>query len=823
MKLLFVFHSIIEDSGMENLLLGIKNFSNINITILYQENVSTLIKNNFTCILFNNISKSEIQTHDCLVFFKENKKDFNLSHEKFQSIKKICAIFYPLELSESYNNYNFSLASSIITNFKTNIKKLNSITNLNKFFIHHAFAQQDQINNIDFDQIDVGIIGSANNLQFKKILRVIEKTSKTFKLFDGSNDFYKKCKYILIHDQSDFLHHLFKASHYKKDVILYNNHFTNEFKNYPILYYKEIKDIYDILFHNVKSDASYDNLLETTNILVFIEKLKEIIYCNIGFPYENKRVSYYDSGTFITNNWQVVDQALSKSVDYSGIRFFSYVDREIKYRHESLKNWIGMVHSKTILPEDVAESNKGIFVFSEHAKEFLHKQYPNLNIEKLNYPTVIQQEKFNYDRFYESKKIYAFENITNLDSNLIFCPINEGSKSLVDGLVYLEFDNYWPYDLLVECMERNIPIVTKRHPITEEYLGNNYPLFIDDKFIFDKDKIKNAYLYLKNYNKEKFRIEEFIKSITSSNILTKIDKESKPLIRITLGRTSKDGYEITYYNFKSLVKCYGTEKFDYCLCHNNINDKRLSLIEKRFQNVKSPIRFYKQNNADLPLPIRFSNNIDATVHHNISAGSFWKICPPRLRDDSHEIIIDNDIVFLRALPEIEKFLNSNLPMTLEDSSIHMGFYEHTRDFNKELTLNSGVIGLPPKYNFEKKILNLWNLTKPNRGLNGGDEQGLLTSILSKGDHILIPRSHIIGLHPEKIHVNAFSSGTPTYQILKRNTERDFINYFRIDFHKLSQKTYAFHFYQINRSSLKHRAWNKFLDYYQYLQSPNSLK
>lgn len=823
MKLIFVFHSIIENSGMENLLLGIKQLSNINITILYTDIISPLIKNNFTCINFNEISKSEIQSHDCLIFFKEYRKQFNFNHIKFKNIKKICALFYPLELSENHGNYNFHLASGIITNFNTNIKKLNSITNLNKFFIHHAFTKTQLKENIIFEQDTVGIIGSENNSQIKKISRVIEKTSKTIKFFNGSHDFYKKCNYILIHDQNDFVNHLFHTFSHKNNAILFNNHFTNEFKNHSVLYYKEIKDIYEILSSNIESNKCYEHFLETTNISTFVEKIKEIIYCVLGFPHNNKRVSYYDSGTFVPYNWQIVDQALEKSIENSGTRFFSYVDREIHHRHESLNDWIGILHYNMNLPKNVIESNKGIFVFSEYAKKTLLEKHPNLNIESICYPCMIHQEKFNYNIFLKSKKIYSFERIPNFDSNFNFLPISQESKYLIDGLVYLEFDNYWPFDLLTECIERNIPVITKRNSITEEYLGKNYPLFVEDNLKIDDNKIANAYSYLKNYNKDKFKIETFLKSITCSKLLNELKHEHKPLIRITLGRTSKDGYEITYYNFKSLVKCYGTNKFDYYLCHNNINEKRLNLIEKRFQNVKSPIRFYKQNNSNLPLPIKFSKNIDATVHHNVSAGSFWKVCPPRLRPESHEIILDNDIVFLKALPEIEEFLNSNIPMTLEDSSIHMGFYEHTRDFTKEITLNSGVIGLPPKYNFEKKILNLWQLIKPNKVINGGDEQGLLTSILSKGNHILIPRSHIVGLHPEKIHVNAFSSGTPTYQILKRNTERDFINYFRIDFHKLYQKTFAFHFYQINRSSVKHRAWDRFLNYYQYLQSPNAIK
>ena len=152
----------------------------------------------------------------------------------------------------------------------------------------------------------------------------------------------------------------------------------------------------------------------------------------------------------------------------------------------------------------------------------------------------------------------------------------------------------------------------------------------------------------------------------------------------------------------------------------------------------------------------------------------------------------------------------------------MGVYESINDFDDCFALNSGIIGLPPNFKFEKKLCSLWDICKPSKKVNGGDEQGLITSVLTKGEHILIPRSHVIGMHPNKLHVNSFSSGTTTYQILKDNTQRDFMDYERIDFNKLCNKTYALHFFQINRQSITHNAWDKFLNYYKYLISPKSI-
>ena len=809
---------------MENLLLDIKNNSKIQITILYENHVSDLIKQNFPCFDFNEIDSDIIKNNYCLIYFKEYKKTFNLSHIKFKNIKKICAIFEQVNLSDYFDSFNFHIASGIITNYKTNIKKLNLISDLPKFHIHNGF-DFSKLKLEPLNEKKIGMIGSHDDLKLKKLQRIFSKASFDTILLDEKNIFNNDCGYIFIHDQSDMIRNLNFNVYCNKKVIAKKNQFTKEFEHYCDFLYDDGKNLFEYLTNKKNNILKSTSIQEFANIKTFVKKFKETIFLILGFYKSKNKVSYYDSGSFVSEKWSLIDKSLEKTIDGYGLRFFSNANREIKHRPETLKNWSGIVHGKLDDNFYVLKNCRGVFVFSKETEKSLKEKQPDLTTHVLRYPIIRQQEKFSFEMFSESKSIYSLERITYIPDeykNEIISPCTE--INFTNGIVYLEFKNYQPFELLTQCIECNTPVLIKKCEIAEEYLGKEYPLFIDDKFILDLNKIKEANVYLKNLNKNKFRIKNFLKSITSSECYKKLPKESpKPLLRITLGRTSKDGYEITYYNIRSIIKCYGTEKFDICICHNNISKERLALLERKWENIKSPIKFYKQKNCELPLNLKFERDIDATVHHHISAGSFWKICPPRMRPNAHEIIIDNDIVFLRPLPEIEKFLSSSVPMTLEDSSVHMGFYEFMRDYDENITLNSGIIGLPPNYNFEKKLCSVWDIKRPSRPTNGGDEQGLITTILSKSDHILIPRSHVIGLHPEKLHVNAFSSGIPSYQILKVKTERDFISYFRVDIHKLVKKTYALHFYQINRSSIKHRAWDRFLNYYRYLQSPNSLK
>lgn len=60
---------------------------------------------------------------------------------------------------------------------------------------------------------------------------------------------------------------------------------------------------------------------------------------------------------------------------------------------------------------------------------------------------------------------------------------------------------------VIECIARNTPLLVNRLPAVEEYLGKNYPLYIDDldhasSLLYDIDKLYEAHVYLKNMNKD---------------------------------------------------------------------------------------------------------------------------------------------------------------------------------------------------------------------------------------------------------------------------------------------------------------------------------
>ena len=110
-----------------------------------------------------------------------------------------------------------------------------------------------------------------------------------------------------------------------------------------------------------------------------------------------------------------------------------------------------------------------------------------------------------------SRKIHIYKNvhiIKHLENN-------EYDKLLSENLVFLNLIDASAVNTVLECIVRNTPIYVNRLPALEEILGNKYPLFynnideVSDMLTFDY--IEKAYYYLKNLDKNKFKIDYFIK------------------------------------------------------------------------------------------------------------------------------------------------------------------------------------------------------------------------------------------------------------------------------------------------------------------------
>ena len=144
--------------------------------------------------------------------------------------------------------------------------------------------------------------------------------------------------------------------------------------------------------------------------------------------------------------------------------------------------------------------------------------------------------------------------------------------------------------------------------------------------------------------------------------------------------------------------------------------------------------------------------------------------------NSHELVVDNDVILLRKFPQIEEWLNGRKALVLEEKIRFYGRYDKL--FSDDLLLNSGFMGLPPGYDFGADIRKSWEENDSLHNISQADEQGLLTYTLSQYSNIRVPKEQMV-------------------EILARDYKTD-----------ITGKEEGLHFTQCNRIP-RHRAWVKY--------------
>ncbi len=252
----------------------------------------------------------------------------------------------------------------------------------------------------------------------------------------------------------------------------------------------------------------------------------------------------------------------------------------------------------------------------------------------------------------------------------------------------------------------------------------------------------------------------------------------KPLFRWTVGSCIQQGLDILKESIQVTTSALGLDNWDWVICHNGLTQENLEFLRDAIGD--KPIELLAQNWADCPIPDTEWSPIksDGTIEYNgnYCGGTLWKVCPGRLRVDSHEIIMDNDILLLKKFPQIDEFLNSKKTLILEEPIRFYGRYDGL--FGSEPYLNSGFMGMPPGYDFAKEIKNSWQQHGSYRNLTQADEQGLLVYTLNKQSNLRVHKHQMIEcLHRDyKVKVTGFDQ--------------------------------AYHFTQANRMP-NHRSWNEY--------------
>lgn len=222
--------------------------------------------------------------------------------------------------------------------------------------------------------------------------------------------------------------------------------------------------------------------------------------------------------------------------------------------------------------------------------------------------------------------------------------------------------------------------------------------------------------------------------------------------RWTIGNTSQAGYESLAFSIASFRHLYPDTKI---AIYHNCPRNNLQYILRDFSD------FVTLNDQSQYLKSKCP-----------PIGVAWKLYPPRIAPDEHEICIDNDIVFLDRIPEIDAFFKGDCTLLLEGSSRNYGRFD--RHVPPGYCINSGVYGMPPKFNFQKYVnfysgdqweINAFGLHAASKTF---DEQGLVaiallsyrkiaiikeTSVTNCETHLILGKGlHFVGVNRNQFHM-----------------------------------------------------------------------
>lgn len=206
----------------------------------------------------------------------------------------------------------------------------------------------------------------------------------------------------------------------------------------------------------------------------------------------------------------------------------------------------------------------------------------------------------------------------------------------------------------------------------------------------------------------------------------------KPLFRWTVGSCIQQGLDILVESIARTIPALGRENFDWMICYNGLDETALDFIRRHTEDFS--IALYEQQWYDCPVDdeMQSPKRDDGTYEWNGNhcGGTLWKVCPARMRMESHEIVMDNDVIILKKFPEIDQFLNDDRVLILEEPIRFYGRYDELLGAGGPY-LNSGLMGFPPGYDFGGEIRKVWEENGGYVKLSQADEQGLLMYTLSR--------------------------------------------------------------------------------------------
>lgn len=454
-----------------------------------------------------------------------------------------------------YFNKNQSNAKLNVFYIKLNV--INPVT----ISIAHT---TDLVNLLDVNKIEINTPGTY-------ILRIYEKNSAILIIKFNSNK--KKTPLLSILDLYAVCDDVFYELKIKLDTEK-----ENSADNFDVIYtgaYGEnIINISDNKF--IKSDTTYERKLNMGNQLSFYCHRSgwDYVIKNMSiFSINDKNKTYFDGFLENTFAWRKFESIRRHKIPYptKWCGFMHNPPNTLPWFSDN-NAFCNSILCDSFFKESL-QNCKGIFTLSKYHADFIKNYIPEIPVEWFYHPTEIPELKFNYEAFLANKEkkvitigwwlrklnyiyllrangyvkmrllpnnrsresIFRLEkienelynlHITNQDRSTVklveFVSNDDYDKLLSENIVYLELYDSSANNLIIECMARGTPILINKLPAIVEYLGENYPLYVNsieeaDAKLQDFDLLNKAHNYLLN-EQYKIKIENFIEKFYNSKI-----------------------------------------------------------------------------------------------------------------------------------------------------------------------------------------------------------------------------------------------------------------------------------------------------------------
>jgi len=126
----------------------------------------------------------------------------------------------------------------------------------------------------------------------------------------------------------------------------------------------------------------------------------------------------------------------------------------------------------------------------------------------------------------------------------------------------------------------------------------------------------------------------------------------KPLARWTIGCVLPHGIDVLRSSVRSFHRLY--PEYDIIICWNNLDGQQLN----RVKLMGFEMHEQKESDSVYPLcEVKKARERSCKTHGMPGWG--WKLSPPRLRIEAHELWADNDIIFVKEQPTLTKWVRSD--------------------------------------------------------------------------------------------------------------------------------------------------------------------